>query len=211
MPLTRRLLEASASAPYCDDAGDRGTRKHTPLHWAAFKGHLHVIWLLLGEQLSPHEKDQIGNTVLHQAAAGGHLDVVECLLAQGVDVHAKNDRGHTPFVLCTEQTVRAVLQRSMDAKACKETGKQFSSQVMRYMCSWSKDFYSEAVVTRTFVYDTPDSEAKEKPVTWCQEVKNKIHDLEHQLNHAMVLNDLNIITEKLELASDQPVDVKLVA
>ena len=40
------------------------------------------------------------------------------------------------------------------------------AQVMRYMCSWSKDFYSEQVVTRTFVYDTPESDAKEKPVTW---------------------------------------------
>ena len=33
-----------------------------------------MLWLLLGEQLSPHEHDQIGNTVLHQAAAGGHLE-----------------------------------------------------------------------------------------------------------------------------------------
>jgi hypothetical protein len=133
------------------------------------------------------------------------------LLAQGVDVHAKNDRGHTPFVLCTEQAVRTMLQRAMDAKACKETQKQFSSQVMRYMCSWSKDFYSEQVVTRTFVYDTPESDAKEKPVTWCQDVKTKIHEIENYLNHAMLLNDLAIITEKLELAADQPVDVKLVA
>ena len=33
------------------------------------------------------------------------------------------------FVLCTEQAVRTMLQRAMDAKACKETQKQFSSQV----------------------------------------------------------------------------------
>jgi ankyrin repeat protein len=212
LALTRKLLQVGASASYRDDqAGDRGARKHTPLHWAAFKGHLPVLWLLLGEQLSPHERDQIGNTVLHQAAAGGHLEVVECLLAQGVDVHAKNDRGHTPFVLCTEQAVRSLLQRAMEAKACKETGKQFSSQVMRYMCSWSKEFFSEAVVTRTFVFDTPSSENKEKPVTWCNDVKNKIHEIEHQLNHAMLLNDLAVVSEKLELAADQPVDVKLTA
>lgn len=212
LQLTRKLIEMSAAASYRDDplaGGERVPRKHTPLHWSAFKGHLPVLWLLLGEQLSPHEHDQIGNTVLHQAAAGGHLEVVECLLAQGVDVHAKNDRGHTPFVLCTEQSVRGVLQRAMEAKACKETGKQFSSQVMRYMCSWSKEFYSESAVTLQFVYDSATSEAREKPVTWCNEVKHRIHEIEHMLNHAMLLNDLTVITEKLALAADQPVDVKL--
>jgi ankyrin repeat protein len=210
LTLTRKLIEMSASAAYRhDDGEERIVRKHSPLHWAAFKGHLPVLWLLLGEKLSPHEPDQIGNSVLHQAAAGGHLEVVECLLAQGVDVHGKNDRGHTPFVLCTEQSVRAVLQRAMDAKACKETGKQFSSTVMRYMCSLSKDFYSESAVTLQFVYDLPTSEAKEKPVTWCNEVKQTINEIEHMLNHAMLLNDLTVITEKLALAADQPVDVKL--
>jgi hypothetical protein len=77
------------------------------------------------------------------------------------------------------------------------------------MCSLSKDFYSESAVTLQFVYDLPTSEAKEKPVTWCNEVKQTINEIEHMLNHAMLLNDLTVITEKLALAADQPVDVKL--
>ena len=61
----------------------RKKKKHSPLHWAAFKGHLKTVWLLLGlAELDPNDRDAIGNTVLHQAAAGGHLDVVLCLLAQ---------------------------------------------------------------------------------------------------------------------------------
>jgi ankyrin repeat protein len=57
MQLTRKLISVSASAAYRDDpmaGGERIPRKHTPLHWSAFKGHLPVLWLLLGEQLSPH-------------------------------------------------------------------------------------------------------------------------------------------------------------
>jgi hypothetical protein len=82
---------------------------------------------------------------------------------------------------------------------------------MRYMCSWSKEFFSEAAVTLQFVYDSATSEAKEKPITFCNEVKHRIHEIEHMLNHAMLLNDLTVITEKLALAADQPVDVKLTA
>ncbi|PHJ19003.1 ankyrin repeat-containing protein [Cystoisospora suis] len=37
-------------------------------HWAAFKGHLKIVWLLLKAGLSPHVKDVLGNTVLHQGS-----------------------------------------------------------------------------------------------------------------------------------------------
>jgi len=215
LALTRKLLDLGAAELYVDEPqqGEKKPedRKHTPLHWAAFKGHLHVLWLLLGHELSPHEKDQIGNTVLHQAAAGGHLDVVECLLAQGVDVYAKNNRGHTPIVLCTVSEVCELLKKAMEAKACMDTGRQFSSQVMRYLCSYSQSFFCETAVTRCFVYDTPESEQKEKPVTYSHAVRQRLSELEHQLSHAMHLNRLDAISEALDAAKDQPVDVRLVA
>lgn len=101
-------------------------------HWASYKGHLRVIWLLLAQSLSPTEKDVLGNTVLHQGAAGGDLEVVKCILSQGVDVFAKNDRGHTPFDLCTVPPVQRLLKNCMDCRACNLTGKQFSGSVFRY-------------------------------------------------------------------------------
>lgn len=208
--LTRLLIKSGAANVYKYEEGSR-RKKHSPLHWAAFKGHLKVLWLLLGQGLSPHERDTIGNTVLHQSAAGGNLECTKCLLAQGLDVYSKNDRGHTPFDLCTVPNVQQLLQKAMDVTACKATTKQFSSTVMRYMCSWSLDFFCDGAVTKTFVYDAPESEFKEKPVTWCIEVRNTITEAEHQLSHAMHLNQLEAISQALVAAQDKPVDVKTVA
>ncbi|CAK9076292.1 unnamed protein product [Durusdinium trenchii] len=197
---------------YKYDENTKVRKKHSPLHWAAFKGHLKVLWLLMAppQNLSHHERDAIGNTPLHQAAAGGNLECAKCLMAQGCDVLAKNDRGHTPFALCTDPEVQQLLQNAMNATACKASGKQFSSTVLRYLCSWSLDVFCEKEVTQTFVYEHPEANEKEKPVTWCNEVRATIQDLEHQLNHAMHLNQLDTVTAALEAAADRPVDCKLV-
>jgi hypothetical protein len=210
--LTRQLIKLNAAEVYKYDGaeGKVKKKKHSPLHWAAFKGHLKELWLLLGQNLSHHEKDQIGNTALHQAAAGGSLECTKCLMAQGADVFAKNDRGHTPYALCTAPEVQKLLQSAMNTVACKATGKQFSSTVLRYLCSWSLDVFCDAAVNQIYVFESPDAVEKEKPVTWCTEVKNTIQEAEHQLSHAMQLNQLETITVALAAAEDKPVDCKLV-
>mmetsp|Transcript_81983 Transcript_81983/g.171596 ORF Transcript_81983/g.171596 Transcript_81983/m.171596 type:complete len:499 (+) Transcript_81983:91-1587(+) len=211
--LTRLLIQRGAAEVYkYEDNLAKGMKKkkHSPLHWASFKGHLKVMWLLLRQNLSHHEKDQIGNTPLHLAAAGGSAECCKCLMAQGVDVFAKNDRGHTPFALCTVPEVQELLKSAMSTKACKASGKQFSATVMRYLCSWSLDAFCKSEVTHQLVYESADSTEKEKPVTWCTEVKNMVQDAEHQLVHAMNLNQLDTVTEALAKAEDKPVDCKLV-
>lgn len=210
--LTRLLIKHNAAEVYKYDENTKVRKKHGPLHWAAFKGHLKVLWLLMAppQNLSHHERDAIGNTPLHQAAAGGNLECAKCLMAQGCDVLAKNDRGHTPFALCTDPEVQQLLQNAMNATACKASGKQFSSTVLRYLCSWSLDVFCEKEITQTFVYEHPEASEKEKPVTWCNEVRSTIQDLEHQLNHATHLNQLDTVTAALEAAADKPVDCKLV-
>jgi hypothetical protein len=135
-------------------------------------------------------------------------------MSHGCDVLAKNDRGHMPSDLCTVPSVQALLQKAMSTTACKATGKQFSSTVLRFMCSWSLDFFCEGAVTQTYVYESPDDTEKEKPVTWCTEVKNTIMEAENQMSHAMHMqvhaNQLDAITAALEFAEDKDVDCKLV-
>ncbi|CAK0806840.1 unnamed protein product [Prorocentrum cordatum] len=212
--LTRFLLQKGAADVYRYDEsqGQVRKKKHSPLHWAAFKGHVKVLWLLMAppHSLSHHEKDAIGNTALHQAAAGGSLECTKCLMAQGVDVFARNDRGHTPFALCTMPEVQELLNKAMSQTACKATGKQFSSTVLRYLCSSSLDLFCESAVTQMHVYEDPESEEKEKPVTWCTEVKNIVQEAEHQLDRAMHLNQLDTITAALAAAEGKPVDCQLV-
>jgi ankyrin repeat protein len=39
--------------------------KYTPLHWASYKGHYKVVWILLKAGMSPLEIDMHGNTSVH--------------------------------------------------------------------------------------------------------------------------------------------------
>lgn len=39
--------------------------KYTPLHWASYKGHYKVVWILLKEKMSPLDIDMHGNTAVH--------------------------------------------------------------------------------------------------------------------------------------------------
>eukprot|EP00440_Ansanella_granifera_P026081 gb/GFBE01028315.1/.p1 GENE.gb/GFBE01028315.1/~~gb/GFBE01028315.1/.p1 ORF type:complete len:496 (+),score=174.78 gb/GFBE01028315.1/:1-1488(+) len=210
--LTRLLIKHNAADVYKYDETVKVKKKHSPLHWAAFKGHLKILWLLMAppQNLSHHEQDAIGNTPLHQAAAGGNLECAKCIMAQGCDVFAKNGRGHTPYALCTAPEVQQLLQNAMDSTACKASGKQFSSTVLRYLCSWSLDVFCEKEVTQTLVYENHEATEKEKPVTWCNEVRTMVQEAENQLNHAMHLNQLDTVTSSLEAAGDKPVDCKLV-
>ncbi|CEM38591.1 unnamed protein product [Vitrella brassicaformis CCMP3155] len=215
-----KMGAAGRSATRVAEGGDdrthhkRPRRKHTPLHWAAFKGHLRVLWLLLRANLDVSTRDALGNTVLHSAAAGGDLTTVKCVLSQGIDISCKNDRGHKALELATAPAVKSLLERAMATLSCKITHKQFSYKVLRFMCSWTEEFFSEEAVIKTYAHAEVDSQDKEKPVTWSQPVKSTIQEAEHQLSNAYQLNveaphQLSSIKQALEGAKDKPVDVKL--
>jgi ankyrin repeat protein len=70
---------------------------YTPLHWAAYYGHMDVADFLLTNSADVNAKSNVGWTPLHDAAAYGHMDVVELLLAKGADINAKDKNGVTPL------------------------------------------------------------------------------------------------------------------
>ena len=74
---------------------------HIPLHWAALRGHLGLVRVLISEfkaNINAHAKS--GDKLLHCAADGGHLDVVRVLLSEfKADANAHNNNGDTPLHL----------------------------------------------------------------------------------------------------------------
>ena len=56
------------------------TGQYTPLHWAAYKGHYRVVWILLKNNMSASKEDMYGNNAVHQAAASGSVKVFKLSL-----------------------------------------------------------------------------------------------------------------------------------
>jgi uncharacterized protein len=69
----------------------------TPLHLAAFFGHLDLATALLdrGARVDTRSTNGMKNTPLHAAAAGGRVDLVRLLAERGADVNARQEGGWT--------------------------------------------------------------------------------------------------------------------
>ena len=79
----------------------RQTDGSTPLHLAAYNGHLNVVqYLITQHKCDTMCKRTNGSTPLHDACWNGHLDVVEYLITQHkCDTMCKTNQGATPLNL----------------------------------------------------------------------------------------------------------------
>jgi uncharacterized protein len=71
----------------------------TPLHLAAFFGHLEAARILLnqGAQVKARSTNAMENTPLHAAAAGRHAEIAKLLLDHGATPDARQHGGWTPM------------------------------------------------------------------------------------------------------------------
>jgi len=97
--------------------------KTSPLHWAAFKGHLHILCDLIDYfKTDPNILDESGNTALHLASSGmpswgthpQFVKVMEILVSEGSDINKCNRFGNNAIALCTNTAGKNLLvQRSL--------------------------------------------------------------------------------------------------
>lgn len=126
--------EEDSSNPFQKPKVASEVGKYTPLHWASYKGHIRIVWMLLKEGLSPLDIDVFGNTAVHQAAASGNLAVLECYLSRGVDIEVKNSRGHTAYDLATTEEIKALISKARATGNCKNCHSKFDFKNIRYYC-----------------------------------------------------------------------------
>lgn len=103
------LLQESASAIDFIDKDGLGL-----IHWAADRGSISMLKLLVEKGINVYTKDIDGQTALHYAASCGHEDCVEFLLEKGCDPEANDLDGVTPINLASDKHIKKIL--TMKAK-----------------------------------------------------------------------------------------------
>jgi hypothetical protein len=72
------------------------SKRWTPLHYAAARGHTGVVTMLLKARANPNIKDDDLRTPLHMAAGWGNSDCVGVMLEFGADKTMTDSGGNTP-------------------------------------------------------------------------------------------------------------------
>ncbi|KAJ5384840.1 hypothetical protein N7517_002751 [Penicillium concentricum] len=87
----------------------------TALSFAAKKGNVAAVKVLLATDVDPDPKDRQGLTPLALAAHGGYADVVKLLLAaEGVDPNSYDEQGSTPLSWAEDMNNTAVVMVLLD-------------------------------------------------------------------------------------------------
>ena len=93
----------------------------TPLHTAAFAGHVAAAEALLVAGASPNARNANQLTPLHYAASGGHTELIALLLRYNASAHARSREGRTPLDKAGANEVAAsqlrTAMRAQDAAA----------------------------------------------------------------------------------------------
>lgn len=93
--------KADVGAAAMDDMG--------AIHFAAQKGHLDVVKILLTSGVSVKSCNRKGMTALHYAAQGSNLEFVRYLLKKGANKDVKNKAGKSAVDLASSEEIRKLL------------------------------------------------------------------------------------------------------
>lgn len=91
--------------------------KNTPLLWAAAKGYLRPVWMLLMDGYSPNDTDDMGNNALHLAAVSGDVRVIRALVDDGAYSTKVNTYKNLPIDMSTHKECRTLIAEAMEVGA----------------------------------------------------------------------------------------------
>ena len=211
----KNLDDDGNNDPFVKPKDAQKVGRYTPLHWASYKGHYKVVWILLKAKLSPFDIDQHGNTSVHQAASDiKGLKVLKCFMSRGCDLGMANARGHTPLDLATTQENRDLIEKALQTGKCKGRncgGSKFDFKNVRFYCEGCGGFYAGTCCWRGEYYETKDSEFKERPVCFCYNCLDKIKKAEKDLEEAMATQEFHELHKVLSsiVSANTDIDVKL--
>jgi ankyrin repeat protein len=107
--------------------GVRGTGGFSLLHYAASRGHIHIVAeLLANSDISIDSRNDNNETPLHLAVYNGHMLTTEQLISNNANINARNSEQKTPLFYAASRSmplmVQLLLQRNADMTLLDDLG-----------------------------------------------------------------------------------------
>jgi hypothetical protein len=169
--------------------------KYNSLHWAAYKGYIRIVSLLIKFGYDPLAIDNVGNTSIHQAAASNKKDLFKIFMGLGLDLEIKNDREHMPIDLTANEEIRKLINKSLTVKICQLCPTKFDFFNKRYLCSISEDVVCSNCCVKEYLYENPVSKEKDIIQCRCKNCHSLISETEKSLNEKIKSNNLKDLTD----------------
>lgn len=106
----RQLQALLAAHPELVNANGENKFGNTPLHFAAYNGHLECTAELIKRGANVNAKNRSGNTPLHDAITGGHEEIVRLLLNSGANSKLRNSAGKDALDFAAEKNRVAIAE-----------------------------------------------------------------------------------------------------
>ncbi|CAD7703204.1 unnamed protein product [Ostreobium quekettii] len=104
-------------SPLGNDVDAKDMNAWTPLHWAAYNGHVDMVALLMKHEADKDAKNRGGHTPLHLASSTGRKGVVQLLLEEGADRDAKTQFEETALHWAAHNGHKHVVAQLIDMGA----------------------------------------------------------------------------------------------
>ena len=99
MSLDQEDEDYKLSVAHATISNTQDQKKRSPLHFAAYRGHLQIVKVLVEEgNASVNLKNGDSKTALVIASEVGALEIVKYLLEKGANVHGEDNQGKAPII-----------------------------------------------------------------------------------------------------------------
>ncbi|KAL1490906.1 hypothetical protein ABEB36_011581 [Hypothenemus hampei] len=96
------------------EVNSRNNYGRAPIHWAAARGNLEIMNILIKAQCDLQAKDKYGMQPLHMAAWHGHSEAVRVLINLGVSTHAVTKSQYTLLICAARNNHEDVIDYLLD-------------------------------------------------------------------------------------------------
>lgn len=150
------------------------SQEFTPLHWAAYMGHIEGVTELIGNVTSIDSKDKNGRTPLDWASYRGEYKIVELLLAHGASVDSKDSEGYTALhksiISRNKSIANLLLSKGADVNAVPRKRKSSLIRSMKLSRDNGSQDLSEGSIERKSSGSNLDLKSMESKLNGCNDI-----------------------------------------